>query len=433
MTVFFTQATAATIGIVNGFVLARVLGPSAKGDFYLLTLVPETLMVLLQLGLPQAFGFFAARGQTLGINAKTVTLALALALPTLAVTIALLPVLQESIFDDLASAEIILPLLALPLILNGSFTLNVIIGRRQVTWYSAVSIGGSLVGLVLYVVLVGVLGLGLRGALVAYLLLALVQATARLVASVAAERRNRDPGRLTYRQLFRYGLPFYPGSLTQYYSYRADIYLIAWLLVDASAALGFYSMAVSMAELVFFVPNAVSTTFFPHVAESTREEADRMVPTVARVTILASAAAALALVPAAVILISVLLPAFRPSLPALFVLLPGVVALSNTKVLRGYVSGLGRTGLTSIVAIAAFALNIVVNLILIPRYGIIGAAFASLISYSASSIAYSVIAARLSKARLRDFWLPRPSDVRFTVQTLVGLGGRMWQAARRRH
>jgi len=75
----------------------------------------------------------------------------------------------------------------------------------------------------------------------------------------------------------------------------------------------------------------------------------------------------------------------------------------------------------------------VVNLILIPRYGIIGAAFASLISYSASSIAYSVIAARLSKARLRDFWLPRPSDVRFTVQTLVGLGGRMWQAARRRH
>ena len=51
-------------------------------------------MVLTQLGLPQAFGFFAARGQTDGINAKTVTLASALALPTVLVSIALLPIIR---------------------------------------------------------------------------------------------------------------------------------------------------------------------------------------------------------------------------------------------------------------------------------------------------------------------------------------------------
>ena len=71
---FGTQVFGAAVGIVNGILLARLLGPAAKGDYYLLVLVPTTVMVLVQLGLPQAFGFYAARGQTLGIVAKSLVL-----------------------------------------------------------------------------------------------------------------------------------------------------------------------------------------------------------------------------------------------------------------------------------------------------------------------------------------------------------------------
>ena len=89
--VFVTQVLTAAIGIVNGFFMARLLGPAAKGDYYLLVLLPATLMVLIQLGLPQAFGFFAARRKVLGIVVKTVTLTLALSMAAFVALLVILP------------------------------------------------------------------------------------------------------------------------------------------------------------------------------------------------------------------------------------------------------------------------------------------------------------------------------------------------------
>ena len=227
--------------------------------------------------------------------------------------------------------------------------------------------------------------------------------------------------RVSYRELFRYGLPFFPGSLTQFFSARADVYLIAYLIPDPSAALGYYSMAVGLAELVFFFPNAVATLYFPHVAGSLREDSDRQVAMVSRVALLITAAVAVALVPVSIAMIKVLLPAYEPALPALFVLLPGVVALSTTKIVYGYVTGIRMPAITSYINIFAFVINIIANLILIPRFGIVGASAASLISYTVSSIVFTTVAARLADARVLDFWIPRMSDIRFIVAVTIGL------------
>ena len=208
-------------------------------------------------------------------------------------------------------------------------------------------------------------------------------------------------------------MPLYPGSLTQFFSARIDAYLIACLITDPSAPLGYYSMAVGLAELVFFFPNAVSTLFFPHVAESLRDEADRQVAFVSRVAFLVTAAVALALVPASVSMINILLPAFVPSLPPLLILLPGVVALSTTKVVYGYVTGIGRTAISSYINIFAFVFNVIVNLILIPRFGIAGASAASLVSYTVSAVLFTIVAARF--ARMPSDGLLAPSVERLPV------------------
>ena len=299
------------------------------------------------------------------------------------------------------------------------------LGRQAVRWYAAVNMSYPLVTTVMIIVLLGRLDLSTAGAIGVYLIASVIQTTGFLIAAARVSRANATPEPVSYRRLFGYGLPYYPGSITLFFSYRADVYVIAWLLPDPAAPLGYYSMAVGLAELVFFFPNAVSTLFFPHVAGSTREDSDRQVPMVTRVTLLITAVVAVALVPVATMLILVFLPAFVPSLVPLFVLLPGVVALCATKVVSGYISGLGMTGTTSIVNVGAFVLNIAVNIVLVPRYGIVGAAAASLISYSVSSFVFTVIAARLSGARILDFWLPRPSDVQFVISTSLGLARRI--------
>lgn len=67
---FATHTFGALTGISTGILLARVRGPDGKGDSYLLILVPSTAMVLVQLGLPQAFSFYTACGRTGGIMTK---------------------------------------------------------------------------------------------------------------------------------------------------------------------------------------------------------------------------------------------------------------------------------------------------------------------------------------------------------------------------
>ena len=430
--VFVTQVFGAAVGVVNGLLIARLLGPAAKGDYYLLVLVPSTAMVLIQLGLPQAFGFFAARGRLDGLVGKTVVLTVLLSLIAVVGVVVVLPVLQADIFHGIALPLILVAFLSLPLALNATLTTGVVLGRQAVRWYALINSAYPLATTVLVIALLGYAGLGIGGALAIYLIASLIQTGGFLI---AAARLHGDPdaagGAVSYRDLFGYGLPFYPGSITIFFSYRADVFLLAWLLgTGAAAPLGYYSLAVSFAELVFFFPNAVETLFFPHVAAATRDDADRQVAVVTRVTLLLTGLVGLALVPASIVLIDLLLPAFQPSLPALFVLLPGVVALTATKVITGYTTGLGMTSLTSNINVGAFMLNVVVNLLLIPGFGIEGAAAASLVSYTASSVAFSLVAAQASHARVVDFWLPRASDLTLVVQRSAALLRRVFAAVR---
>ena len=189
-------------------------------------------------------------------------------------------------------------------------------------------------------------------------------------------------------------------------------------------------MAVALAEMIFLFPSAVATIFFPHVAGSSREDADRQVALVSRVTLLVSGMFALLLIPCAAAMIWTVLPAFDQSIPPFLVLLPGVVALSGANVVGGYVTGIGRPGINSIVSVIALVVNIVANLVLIPRFGILGAASASLISYTLSSLVLTAVAARFSRTPLWRFWIPDLDDVRYVAATSAGLVRRVRNGAR---
>lgn len=421
MVLFGTQVFGAGIGIVNGILLARLLGPAGKGDYYLLILLPTTAMVLIQLGLQQAFAFFAARGRTVGLLTKAVVLTAALSVAALLAVTALLPLLSDTFLHGLGLGQILFALLALPLALNATFTTGILVGRQAVRWYSGVNVVSPLATTVLLILILGGLGPSVNAAIAVYLIASSIQTMGMAVGARRVTTADVVTKSVSYRQLFRYGLPFYPASLTGFFSYRLDAYLIAWLISAPSESLGYYSMAVGLAEMVFFFPNAVSTIFFPHVAGSPRDEADRQVAMVTRVTLLVTGSFTLLLIPAAVMMIWILLPAFGPSILPFIVLLPGVVALGAAKVVGGYMTGIGRPGINSYVSVSSLAVNIVANLVLIPRFGISGAAAASLMSYSFSSLLITGIAARLTRTRVTDFWIPRVSDVQFIVATSSGL------------
>ena len=416
--VFFVRISVAVIGVANAFILARLLEPAGKGDFYLVQLVPSTLLVLGQLGLPSAISYFAGRGFTAGLARRSTLLAVGLSLVGMAITVALLPILDATLFRAVNPQLVVIALLIVPFTYLFTFANALLTGRQAVKVYGAIALGQVVAALVLFVVLLGILDLGVTGAIAAYLAYSSVAAIVATVASFGVARGTGDNGVAGVRDLLSYGLRLYPASLSGFFSYRADVYLLALLLGDP-AQLGLYSVAVGLAELAFFLPDSVVTVFFPHVAGGSRSEADRDVAVVTRVTVAATALSVVPLAVASFVAVNLILPAYKESLPALYVLLPGIVILSASKTLSAYLNGIERGTTVSATAMIALGVNVVANLILIPRFGIVGAAAASLVSYSLAALMQVAICSRLTHARPVDFLVPRAVDVRMARQAAI--------------
>lgn len=422
MGVFATRIVRVALGFVINFTLARILGPSGRGIYQVATLTPTTLVTLGQLGLPNAFSFFAGRGRS---GARLLVLGLilsaGLSVVLLGGTLLALPYLADTVLRAAPVELLLLAIVTIPFQLVAAFAGATLIGRQTMRNYNIILIGQSVLMVVLIFALVGVAGLGVTGAVIATIVVAMATALATLLELRRTIANDpEEPGRpgVRVRELGSFGAKIYPASLSGFFGYRADVFMLSALLGDP-AAIGLYTLGVSLAELTFFVPDAVSTVFFPRVAGMERQSADEKVAQVTRFTVLITLIATIGLIPAAFLLVHVILPDFTDALPAFLVLLPGIICLTVAKVLASYVGGLGIPLRVAIASGTALGVNIVANFLLIPPLGIMGAAIASLLSYTLNAAMLVAIASQLSRRRPIDFVVPTGAELR---RLLDGLG-----------
>ena len=423
--VFATRVARFGIGFGTSFLLAGMLLPEGRGQYALLVLVPGMLNAVGQLGLPSAMSFFAGRGVRIDqLQRLGLLLTLALSAVLVGGTILILPLLERSVLRPVPADLVLVSLAALPFQFATAFAGSTLIGRQRLRNYNLIVVAQSALMLVGVIVLVGGLDLGVAGALASYVAVAVIAAVAT---AWELRRAVRDEGTagpsVNFGGFVGYGLKIYPASVAGYFSYRADILVLGAMLGDA-AAIGLYTFAVSLAELAFMVPDSVSTVFYPRVAGMERRSADALAPQVSRFTLLVTALAVLALLPTAWVATHVVLPSYAGSMAAFLVLLPGIVALSVSKVLAGYIGGLGLPLMVARASIANVVVNLAANVLLIPVLGIIGAALASLISYVLHATLLTVIASRIGGGRPLEYVVPTSAEVRRLIDGVHDVLGR---------
>ena len=426
--VFSARVVQFGIGMVTSFLLSRLLGPAGRGEFALAILVPSTLFALGQFGLPSAFSFFAGRGRAgRSLWRMAVSIGAGMSLVLLLVALLALPALQASVLQNAPIDLVRVALVSLPFQFLASFCGAILIGRQSLLFYNLLLISQSALSLVLVVALVGFVDLGPAGAVIGNVTVAGLGAIGAVLGVRLTTRTDEPAAGLGVGELARYGIRLYPASVTSFFSYRVDVFLLGFLLAggpdEVTAAIGLYTLGVSLAELSFFVPDSVSTVFFPRVAGMERVGADEMTPMVSRMTVLVMLLATLALVPAAIIAVHLILPDFVGALPAFAVLLPGVVALGVAKVLSSYVSGVGVPLPVAAAAVSALLVNVVANVLLIPAFGIIGASAASVISYTVNMVTLLAIACRLGGRPPHAYLVPTRAEV-VRLRTIVTALGR---------
>lgn len=109
---------------------------------------------------------------------------------------------------------------------------------------------------------------------------------------------------------------------------------------------------------------------------------------------------------------------FAPYVPVFRVVIFGIVPISITYIFGTLLTAGGHLRQLNLFAATTLVLNVVVNLLLIPRFGATGSAWASLIAQSFMALAQLLLAILLFRLPLRTFRLPRISDLRHLLDLL---------------
>jgi O-antigen/teichoic acid export membrane protein len=182
------------------------------------------------------------------------------------------------------------------------------------------------------------------------------------------------------RALLTYSLLAFAADTIQYFTYRADLWIMKAARPDAE--LGQYSLAVTLAELTLLAAAAFATVLLPHVPTVSPVEAVKTTARVATATLIATTAiAAIGFALAVPLLPVIFTRAFEPSVSLLGVLLLGVVPMSVAKILGNYFAGSGQLKVCLMAAIAGMVVCVTGDVLTIPTYGAMAAAACTAIAY----------------------------------------------------
>jgi O-antigen/teichoic acid export membrane protein len=165
---------------------------------------------------------------------------------------------------------------------------------------------------------------------------------------------------------------------------RIDLLFVAHY--QGAAAVGYYSVSVSIAEILLSIPSAISAPFMPLRFEMDHGEGRHFSSFVVKYVLLMMMllCTAVGLLGKPLILI-MYGQRFLPALQSLVFLLPGMVSLSIYQFLKADIYSLNRPGFISITSGVVMVVNLTLNYLLIPAHGIAGAAISSSISYTLST------------------------------------------------
>lgn len=397
-------------GFVTAPLLARALGPTGRGLFAAI-IVPLTLIpAVASLALGAYASREVARGRPAGIVAGSiggVSLVIGLIGASLAVPLA----------DFFAHGQptvhtfLLIGFLLMPVSLVGGILFSMLSGLELWRHLILTKLAPTVI------MLLGVAGLYAVDELTVSTAAGLTLAGG-LVSIVPSLQVLRNGGPIRFiGSVVREGLVFgsktWAGSIAFIANQRLDQLLMIGLV--APSELGLYAVSVTIASVPTLLTGALGPPLITRIARGDHHLAGQAL----RVTLAGMAALNLT--------IAALLPWAVPFLygegfggvvEITLVLLVAAIPLGGVAVLGAALIAEGSPGVPSLGEGAAIIVTVPGLLLLLPQFGAIGAAVASLAAYSVSFVIQLLVARRRFGGKLTDFLLVKRSDVAWALALL---------------
>lgn len=381
--------------------VGRLLGPEGTGVYSIALLLPMLLTLLLGFGINASNVYLVASRQFTLSHAWNASRNLSFFQIPIGFLIgfAIIIFYGEELFPGVDQKLLFLAMLIFPSGLITAIFLSLVQAAEDFRDYNIIVLVQPVSALLLLVVLWIVSGFTLQSAIsviaLSYLI-GVVVGYILLRKRIDVEKVGRTSTYL--RPAIRYGIKAQLSNIVGFLNYRLDIFIVN--LIVGPAATGLYSIAVRLVEQLWLVSSAVSTVLLPRLSSMVGDDKGRgaLTAIVSRATLYVTLAASGILAALSTPLIGFLFgPDFSDASIALLVLLPGVVLVSSGRVIANDLAARGRVGVNFTLAIVTLVLNTAGNLVLIPLFGIAGAAIATTIAYFSDFLIRLIIMNRISK------------------------------------
>ena len=401
--------------IGSSIIVARWLGPEGLGALAVLNVTVALALQIGSAGLPSANTYFISRDRKrLGpVWANALVFAL-VAGCALALAVLLLAKIDPSLFGRVPYRLIAIAALSIPFQLLTLLGLNVFLAVDRIDLLNLLDLATPALMLINAIVALVILGLGLA-ALVSLNTLAVVILAFVMIALVTREQarqKERNPYRPNFpllKRMLRYGGKFYISIFAGVVIFRADLLIVNHFRGTAEA--GVYAVASQVSNLLMLLPGVIATLLFPRVASDPDPRGEFAI----QVTRHASFAMLLMCVAAASSSFALPLvygPRFADAPIQLLIMLPGVYLVSIESVLVQHFTGTGLPVAIPVFWLITMALNLGLNLALVPAWGARAAAATSAVSYALIFILVAVYFCIKTERRPAEIFLLRRSELR---------------------
>lgn len=424
---FLTQVLILSVNVLTGIITARQLGPDGRGELAAIML-PGMLANAMTLGLPAAVTYTFRRYPE---QRRALFMAAMIISPVLGILAALVGIvvvphwLHQYPARDIRVAELLIlaaPVTIVTLVVTSVLAVEGNFASANLTRYLApvLTFAALLVCWAMHT-------LTPVTAAFAYVLPSIPVLLLRIRLLWRQFRPRRQPLWQPARLLLNYGARSYGVDLVSTFAVQVDQALVVAFL--SPAAMGTYAVALSASRVLNALQTSIVTVLLPSAAARPPAEVVALTGRAARVsTALAAVIATVIAIAGPLALRTMYGAKFAGAVPVFRILLVEVVVSGATWILVQAYMAVGRP--TVVTALQAFGLGLSVPLmiILIPRFGLVGAAMALLISTSVRLLLTLAGYPRLLRVRIPTLLLS-VDNVLLVWRRLVGAEEQLRQEA----
>jgi O-antigen/teichoic acid export membrane protein len=419
---FGTRFLSIILSFVTSIFFTRLLGVDGKGEFAIFLASTSLFTLILSFGLPSAIVYYVSKNE-IDISKLLTTFIIG------AIVIGTLFGLVEHFIQQRSQASIFLHrnrssilyefLLVLNLILNFiSITIRSILSsKKEFSRLNLFEISFIALGLVVYgtLFLLNYKGfsVSVEALFITYTALSLTNLVAFSILffkTVPVKLSFSFLDRSALKLLISFASLAYLGNIVQFLNYSADLWLVDYF--TDSKQLGVYALSANLSQMLWVLPQSIASVLFPYIA--TGEDSTMLKKTVKLGKLTAYTCVFVAFFSFILIesvIVMVYGEPFRQSAYIFNILLLGTIPYCLTVIYSSYFSGINKQHINMYSAIIGVVLTIVLDLVLIPKYGNIGAAWASSSSYFASTLFILFHILKESKLSLSEVILFTKEDI----------------------